>query len=129
MMGQGVFSDPAARRRLPTSGVTANGNCWCGIRQDLSRLSCRARDGRTSSEARFRHDYGRLETLREFCKEKGLEFHAISAPTGQGVRELVRSIADALDKIPKALSETTEEMPRTLQENAEEPRTARLENL
>jgi len=56
-------------------------------------------------------------------------FHAISAATGEGVRELVRSIADALDKIPKALPETTEEMPRTLQENAEEPRTARLENL
>ena len=31
-----------------------------------------------------------------------LEFHAISAATGEGVRDLVRSIADALDKIPKA---------------------------
>ena len=74
-------------------------------------------------------DRTRLETLREFCKAQGLEFHAISAATGQGVRELVRSIADALDKIPKALPETAEEMLRTSQENAEEPRAARLENL
>jgi len=31
-----------------------------------------------------------------------VEFHAISAATGEGVRELVRSIADALDKITQA---------------------------
>jgi hypothetical protein len=30
-----------------------------------------------------------------------LEFHAISAAAGEGVKELVRGIADALDKIPK----------------------------
>ncbi|MGA2430915.1 MAG: GTPase ObgE [Candidatus Acidiferrum sp.] len=46
-------------------------------------------------------DRTRLDTLREFCREHNLEFHAISAATGEGVRELVRSIADALDKIPK----------------------------
>jgi GTPase len=46
-------------------------------------------------------DRERLDTLRAFCGEHGLEFHAISAATGEGVRELVRSIADALDKIPK----------------------------
>src|ERR1700746_495222 len=43
-------------------------------------------------------DRTRLDTLREFCREHKLEFHAISAATGEGVRELVRSIADALDK-------------------------------
>src|SRR5271169_4454284 len=46
-------------------------------------------------------DRMRLEELRTFCASHGLEFHAISAATGEGVRELVRSIADALDKIPR----------------------------
>jgi GTPase len=46
-------------------------------------------------------DRTRLETLRGFCAQRGLELHAISAATGEGVRDLVRSIADALDKIPK----------------------------
>src|SRR5271154_5066033 len=47
-------------------------------------------------------DRTRMEELRTFCASHGLEFHAISAATGEGVRELVRSIADALDKIPRA---------------------------
>lgn len=46
-------------------------------------------------------DRSKLEELREFCQKRGLEFHSISAPTGEGVKELVRAIADALDKIPK----------------------------
>ena len=46
-------------------------------------------------------DRTKLEELRAFCAEKGLQFHAISAPTGEGVKELVRAMADALDKIPK----------------------------
>jgi GTPase len=46
-------------------------------------------------------DHAKLEKLREFCKERGLEFHVISAPTGEGVKDLVRGMADALDKIPK----------------------------
>jgi GTP-binding protein len=46
-------------------------------------------------------DRTKLEELRKFCKKKGLEFHAISAAAGEGVKELVRGIADALDKIPK----------------------------
>jgi GTPase len=43
-----------------------------------------------------------LEELEKFCKKKGIEFQAISAATGEGVKELVRGMADALDKIPKA---------------------------
>lgn len=43
----------------------------------------------------------KLEELHKFCDERGLEFHAISAASGEGVKELVRAIADALDKIPK----------------------------
>jgi GTP-binding protein len=50
-------------------------------------------------------DRTHLEELREFCGEHNLEFHAISAATGDGVKELVRAIADALDKIPKPLPE------------------------
>ena len=43
----------------------------------------------------------KLEELRKFCKKRGLEFHSISAAAGEGVKELVRAIADELDRIPK----------------------------
>ena len=74
-------------------------------------------------------DRARLETLREFCGEHGLEFHAISAATGEGVRELVRSIADALDKIPKPAPEAAADSERISHENAGDTSTARFENL
>ena len=47
-------------------------------------------------------DRARLEALRDSCQQRNLEFHSISAVAGDGVRDLVRSIADALDKIPRA---------------------------
>ncbi len=53
-------------------------------------------------------DRSKLEELRDFCGKRGLEFHAISAATGEGVRDLVRGIADALDQIPKAELDETE---------------------
>jgi GTPase len=46
-------------------------------------------------------DRTKLGELKKFCKKKGLEFHAISAAAGEGLKELVRGIANALDKIPK----------------------------
>jgi GTPase len=46
-------------------------------------------------------DRSRLEKLREFSAKRGLEFHAISSATGEGVVELVRAMANALDRIPK----------------------------
>jgi GTPase len=46
-------------------------------------------------------DRSKLDELRDFCAKRGIEFHAISAASGEGVKELVRAIADALDKIPK----------------------------
>ena len=46
-------------------------------------------------------DRTKLQELKEFCGQKGVEFHAISAPTGEGVKALVRAMADALDRIPK----------------------------
>lgn len=52
-------------------------------------------------------DRTRLEALCDFCKRRGLEFHSISAVAGEGVKELVREMADALDKIPRAMPEST----------------------
>jgi GTP-binding protein len=46
-------------------------------------------------------DRAHLDELRDFAARRGLEFHAISAATGEGVVPLVRAMADALDKIPK----------------------------
>jgi len=42
---------------------------------------------------------------RRFCREQTLNFTP-SRRDRRGVRELVRSIADALDKIPKPAAET-----------------------
>ncbi|MGA8367481.1 MAG: GTPase ObgE [Candidatus Acidiferrales bacterium] len=42
-----------------------------------------------------------LEELRAFAAKRGLEFHAVSSATGEGITELVRAMADALDRIPK----------------------------
>ncbi|HEY2645795.1 MAG TPA: hypothetical protein VGI34_02420, partial [Candidatus Acidoferrales bacterium] len=54
-------------------------------------------------------DRTRLEKLREFCAERGLEFHAISSATGEGVKQLVRAMADALDRLAPAEAASPEE--------------------
>ena len=64
-------------------------------------------------------DSTRLEALRAFCAQNHLEFHAISAVAGEGVRDLVRSIADALDKIPKAAPESPLDLASAANENAD----------
>jgi len=46
-------------------------------------------------------DRTHLEEMRAFCAKRGLEFHAISSATGEGIVELVRAMANALDRIPK----------------------------
>ena len=66
-------------------------------------------------------DLTRLEALRSYCKQHDLEFNAISAATGEGVRELVRSIADALDKIPKPPIESPLDMEFGSSEGVEAP--------
>ncbi|HXJ05712.1 MAG TPA: GTPase ObgE [Candidatus Acidoferrum sp.] len=58
-------------------------------------------------------DRTRLEALQDFCKKRKLEFHSISAVAGDGVKDLVRSIADALDKIPRPAHETSLDLPAT----------------
>jgi GTP-binding protein len=65
-------------------------------------------------------DQTKLQELRKFCHEKDLEFHAISAPTGEGVKELVRAMADTLDKIPKEQFDA-EETEAAEQESETEP--------
>jgi GTP-binding protein len=44
-------------------------------------------------------DRSRLEKLREFCATHGLELHAISAASGEGIPQLVRAMADALERL------------------------------
>ena len=46
-------------------------------------------------------DRTHLEEIRKFAEQRGLEFHAISSATGEGVTELVRAMANALDRLPK----------------------------
>ena len=57
----------------------------------------------------------RLEELRAFAAERGLEFYAISSATGAGVTELVRGIANRLDQIPKPVG--GQELPRQTEED------------
>ena len=47
-------------------------------------------------------DRTRLEQLREFCAGRGLEFYSISSASGEGVPQLVRGMADALDRLAPA---------------------------
>ncbi len=49
-------------------------------------------------------DRTHLDELRKFAEQRGLEFHAISSATGEGIVELVRAMANALDRIPKPIA-------------------------
>jgi GTPase len=42
-----------------------------------------------------------LEELRAFAEKRGLAFYAISSASGEGITELVRGMANALDRIPR----------------------------
>jgi GTP-binding protein len=53
-------------------------------------------------------DTAHLDELRRFAIERGLPFHAISSATGEGIKDLVSAIADALDRIPKPLVPASE---------------------
>jgi GTPase len=46
-------------------------------------------------------DRTRLNELADFCRARGLEFHAISSATGEGIKELVFAMADMLDRLPR----------------------------
>jgi GTPase len=47
----------------------------------------------------------RLESLRAYAGKRGLEFHAISSSTGEGVTSLVRAMADRLGRLSRPLSQ------------------------
>jgi hypothetical protein len=42
--------------------------------------------------------------LRAFAQKRGLEFHAVSSASGEGIVELVRAMAEALDRIPRPIA-------------------------
>ena len=63
-------------------------------------------------------DFSRVEKLRDFCAQKNLEFHSISAATGEGVRELARAIADTLDRLPRPAAESALDTEAAPSENA-----------
>ena len=64
-------------------------------------------------------DAARLKKLRAYCKKRQLEFHSISAVTGDGVKSLVRGIADTLDKIPRAIAAAIPDEPSVDSTNAD----------
>ena len=51
----------------------------------------------TKRDATTNRDH--LEELRAFAAKRGLEFHAISSASGEGIPQLVRAMADALDRL------------------------------
>ena len=59
-------------------------------------------------------------------QKRGLEFHAVSSASGEGIVELVRAMADALDRIPKpSVPVESEVQPMASRErDAEEARAA-----
>jgi GTPase len=44
-------------------------------------------------------DGSRLERLREHCAERKLDFYSISSATGEGIPQLVRGMAEALERL------------------------------
>ncbi len=48
-------------------------------------------------------DKNRLDALRKFCEKRKLKFHAVSSASGEGIAELVRALADALDQLAPAV--------------------------
>ncbi len=65
----------------------------------------------------------RLEKLHAFAAERGLDFYAISSATGEGVTELVRGIANMLDRLPKpaAITERSKEAEETFEADSQQP--------
>ena len=64
-------------------------------------------------------DRTRLEALHDLCKRRKLEFHSISAVAGDGVKDLIRSIADALDKLPRPAPDSSLDSPSGPAEDGE----------
>jgi GTP-binding protein len=71
-------------------------------------------------------DRTRLDKLRDFCAARGLEFHAVSSATGEGIPQLVRAMANALDRLApqepvvEAATEATQTSPTGEQSDLQE---------
>jgi GTP-binding protein len=64
-----------------------------------------------------------LEELRAFAAKRGLEFHAVSSASGEGIPELVRAMADALGRIPKTTA-VSDARNASISDGAHEPEEA-----
>ncbi len=51
-------------------------------------------------------DDNRLKELELYCREQSLEFHAISAASGKGLKELLRAVERRLDEFKRTEEET-----------------------
>jgi len=52
-------------------------------------------------------DRTHLEELRTYAAKRELPFFAVSSPTGEGIKELVLAMADALDRLPRGAAATS----------------------
>ncbi len=66
-------------------------------------------------------DPAKLDALRAYCQGRGLPFYSISAASGEGVQELVRGIADALDRLPRPAPESPLDLADAANENTSDP--------
>ncbi len=68
-------------------------------------------------------DRTRLERLRAHCAEQNLDFYAISSATGEGIKELVRGMAEMLERLApaEAPSETDADLPGEATSNPPHP--------
>ena len=68
-------------------------------------------------------DRARLERLRAHCAERKLDFYAISSATGEGIKELVRGMAEMLERLAPAEtpSESDADLPGDANSNPPHP--------
>ena len=68
-------------------------------------------------------DRARLERLRAHCAERNLDFYAISSATGEGIKELVRGMAEMLERLApaEALTEPDGDVPGDANSNPPHP--------
>jgi GTP-binding protein len=67
-------------------------------------------------------DHSRLERLREHCAQRKLDFYSISSATGEGIPQLVRGMAEALEKLAPPEPAEPGEAPSQDEASAETPK-------
>jgi len=63
----------------------------------------------------------RLDRLRAYACERGLEFHEVSAATGEGIVELIRAMADALGRLAQAAEQPGSSSAEAVANGQEQP--------